>query len=314
MDEFELIEKFFSVNSVANDVIMGIGDDAAILQVPPNHQLVSCVDTLTESVHFLKGTDPKSIAYKAISVNLSDLAAMGAKARWLTLAITLPKLEQSWLQAFQQGLQQALKEYDVALVGGDTTKGALSVTVQAMGLVKQQQFLSRAGAKAEHRIFVSKPLGEAALGLKVLKQELGFKTAQHCIEALNYPRAELDLGLILKDYASACIDISDGLLADLNHILKASQVGALIDLAQIPLPSADLNDTIKLQAALTGGDDYALCFCVPEHLIAPLNKMLQAKNITIYEIGKIIADKTLMFKNMNGLDLNLAATGFKHFE
>jgi thiamine-monophosphate kinase len=272
MNEFALIQRYFWEKSRYNsNVCAGIGDDAALVIPPSNQQLAISVDTLIAGVHFPVDTAPQDIGFKALAVNLSDLAAMGAQPLWFTLALTLPNVDESWLERFSEGLFEISNSYNIQLIGGDTTKGHLSITIQVIGAVPQNQALMRSGAQLGDEIFVTGTLGDAGLALAVLKNKISHKN--HDIIRLNRPTPRVAEGLKLRGIANSAIDISDGLLADLGHILEMSgNVGATLFLDQLPL-SKELQNLKTEQAwrfALSSGDDYELCFTVSpdkSHLI-----------------------------------------------
>jgi thiamine-monophosphate kinase len=304
INEFSLIQKYFNLSSLSTTGCkVGIGDDAAICDVPQNHQLVTTVDTLIAGVHFPINTSPEDIAYKAGAVNVSDLAAMGATAKWMTLALTCPSADEKWLAKFSQSLFEFSKLYNITLIGGDTTRGSLSITIQMMGLVPTNQAILRSGAKIGDKIYVTGTLGDAGLGLKILKNKL--PKNNYLIKRLNRPTPRLEIGINLCGIANSAIDISDGLLADLGHILQASNKGANLQLDKLPfslelLSLIERKEAIKL--ALTAGDDYELCFT-----ISPKNiKYLQNINCTC--IGKI--EEQI---GIRGLNNSFISDGFKHF-
>ena len=259
MDEFNLIDAYFNWGNSPSDVAVPVGDDAAVINIPAHQQLVISVDTFISGVHFPENTPTKAIGHKALAVNLSDLAAMGANPKWFTLALTLPEVDKNWLAEFTQGLKLLADEHHCYLVGGDTTRGPLSITIQVMGLVDKGKVMLRSGAKAGDKIYVTGTLGDAALGLQQPDNKF-------CKQRLDYPTPRVAESTLIKDYASACLDISDGLLQDLSHILKASNVGANLNLQDLPLsPSlSEIDRSEALQYALKGGDDYELLFTIPE--------------------------------------------------
>jgi thiamine-monophosphate kinase len=313
MNEFDIIKRYFSQGIKDSNVLLSIGDDAALVRADPEQALAICVDTLIESVHFPKTTKAEDIAYKAVAVNLSDLAAMGASPRWITLSLTLPAFDAAWLTGFSEGLTEICKEYKVALIGGDTTCGPLSVTVQAHGFVPLDKALKRHGAKTGDKIFVTKALGLAALGLQVMQGKIQIDNAEILINELNRPEPAVQQGLLLREYANSCIDISDGFLADLQHILEAGKVGAAIDLTKLPVADAILDQSLKLQAALTGGDDYGLCFTVAPEKVSNLLKAFSENNFPCYEVGEVTVDRSLLLLNQEQYNLDLGNSGFLHF-
>ncbi len=318
MSEFALIEKWFTWRDTPPNVLLGVGDDAALLAPSQHEALVVTVDTSISGVHFPNNTPAHAVGYKSLAVNLSDLAAMGAKPLWFTLALTLPEANQQWLNEFAQGLQAAAKPHQIFLVGGDTTRGSLSITIQVIGSVPADQALLRSGAQIGDVIAVSGTLGDAAAGLACHQQRLYLPTADanYCLQRLHYPTPRLALGKVLKNIASSCIDISDGLLADLQHILQASQVGAQLDTNKIPFSSAlkRLKKEQRLSFALNGGDDYELLFTIAPEKLPQLHD--QAEKISEafsggFSIIGTINDK----KNSLKLDNNykLSQDGYDHF-
>ena len=236
LSEFELIKQYFLTGGGRRrDVILGIGDDGAVLSIPPGMELVMTVDTLVNGVHFPSQTAPEDIAWKAVAVNLSDLAAMGAEPAWASLSLTLPAAEAEWLHAFSRGMFELLEQYAMQLVGGDTTRGPLSVTMQCHGFVKRGQALRRDGARAGDLVFVSGPLGDAGLALRLSESRVPAEARYRLQRRLDRPHPRIELGLALHGLATAVIDISDGLQADLGHLCRASDVAATIALAQLPL-------------------------------------------------------------------------------
>jgi len=265
VNEFAIIEQYFTKIGQASDcTVLGIGDDAAVVEVPQGQQLVVAIDTLVGGVHFPKNTRPADIAYKALAVNLSDIAAMGAKPAWFQMSLTLADADTHWLSRFANGLKQTADTFRLQLIGGDTCRGALSISIQIAGLVPAGNFVTRSGAAPGDIILVSGELGNAALGLAQGggKIELPQSLRAKCALALNRPQPRLELASFLREFASAAIDISDGLVGDLKHILDASKCGARI--AQIALP---VNSWIEQQNAyhyaLDAGDDYEICCTVP---------------------------------------------------
>ncbi|MCP4765274.1 MAG: thiamine-phosphate kinase [Gammaproteobacteria bacterium] len=263
-NEFAIIQQYFSaIGEPAASTVLGIGDDAAVVEVPVGYQQVVSMDTLIAGVHFPEDTSPADIAYKALAVNLSDLAAMAATPNWFLLSLSLPHSDPPWLEAFADGLRKTAAAFRLQLIGGDTCHGALSISIQVAGLVPAGEFVSRAGASAGDLILVSGELGGAGLGLAHLQGRIDLPEALRadCLQALNRPRPRLELSDFLRRFASAAIDISDGLQGDLAHILKASHCGARIDRAAIPVvPWIERQDLYQL--ALGGGDDYEICCTV----------------------------------------------------
>ncbi len=294
LSEFEVIKRYFSQTFPHRaDVVLGIGDDAALGSVPKGMQLAIAIDTLVAGVHFPNTTSPQDIGYKALAVNLSDMAAMGAIPVWFTLALTCPSnTKVSWLAEFSYGLRELAECYQISLIGGDTTSGPLTITIQITGLVPSQTALQRRGAMPGDSIYVTGTLGDAGLGLAAIQQQMSLPALvyQYVTTRLNRPTPRLLEGHALRGIASSAIDISDGLLADLGHILTASRVGASLYLEQLPLSDAVrsyLSPKNAWQFALSAGDDYELCFTVPPHQEMALSKALAAGSYT--QIGTIEA-------------------------
>ncbi|SMN01862.1 Thiamine-monophosphate kinase [uncultured Candidatus Thioglobus sp.] len=306
MNEFDLIEKYFNWYSGLD--ASGVGDDCAIVSVGTKQHIATTVDTLIEGVHFPKNTSAEDIAYKVLAVNLSDLAAMGATPLYFTLALTLPNIDEQWLEEFSSELKSLAQQYNIRLVGGDTTKGALSITINVTGTVAKSKALLRSGAKLGDEIFVSNTLGDAALAWRQIQAE---KTPSKALLAqFNRPKPQIELGQALAGVANSCIDISDGLEQDLSHILSRSNVGAKITLDALPL-SADVAKYIsKTQdwcIALAGGDDYELCFTVPKSRLDALEVIQDELGINLSKIGVI----TKSGLNIEELDKNCHA--YRHF-
>jgi len=268
LSEFDLIERYFRACGARRaDVRLGVGDDAAILECPAGAELVAAVDTLVAGVHFPQGSPPASIGHRALAVNLSDLAAMGARPAWALLALTLPEADESWLSEFAAGMAALARAHEVALVGGDTTSGPLCVTVQVLGHVPRSAALLRSSGRAGDAIFVSGAPGDAAAGLAIEQGRLApaNETAAYLRERFLYPAPRLALGERLLRYASACIDVSDGLLGDAAKLARASGCGVQIEYEQLPVSEPlvrALGADRARELALTGGDDYELCFSV----------------------------------------------------
>ncbi len=317
MNEFELIDQFFKpIFAKRNDVLFGIGDDAACVLPPPGKNILVSTDTLVSNVHFLPEWGPFDIAYRAAMVNISDMAAMAAEPCWVTLAITLPELNQSWLEPFSRGLEAALSEYNVALIGGDTTRGPLSITITIMGTAPDGQAIRRNGAKPGDVILVSGVLGAAALAVQLFSQnDLPQHDRDELMRKLLRPKPRVDLVSILRFYASSAIDISDGLSADLNHICVASGVGACLTKNLIPIHRL-LNKYLPERAvdlALTGGDDYELCFTVPAASLDAAMKALDKANLVCYPVGTIEEQHGLRMKLADNTYEQLKPRGYSHF-
>jgi len=319
MDEFELIRRYFAeLTPPRADGALGIGDDAALLTAPRGQEVVVTTDTLIAGRHFPDDTDAQAVGWKALAVNLSDLAAMGAEPRWFTLALTLRMVDPEWLAGFAAGLGAMAREVGVALVGGDTTQGALSITITAMGTVPAGKAVRRSGAKAGDAICVTGRLGDAALGLRLLGEGGGRGEArsadlEHLRARLNRPVPRVAAGAALRDLAHAAIDLSDGLAGDLSHILDASGVGAEIRAGKLPMSPAFKNlsepeDRLELQ--VSGGDDYELCVCLPPENVAKLRKRV---DVPLTEIGKVVKGKGLTVLDAKGKKMALDLFGYRHF-
>lgn len=313
LSEFGAIENYFAgLTPRGRGVVLGVGDDAALLAVDADSHLVAAADTLVSGVHFFPDADPADVGYKCLAVNLSDMAAMGAAPRWFTLALTLSdtELAHAWLQGFARGLADLAHQHGISLVGGDLCKGPLSVTIQILGECPQGQAIRRSGAARGDGIYVSGRLGNAAYALALLKS--GRTPHPECRESLLRPVPRVELGCSLRRIASAMIDVSDGLLADLGHLLDASRIGALVNIDAVPChPSldADCDATQKWRCSLSGGDDYELCFTVPPA------RMQELENIgpQVWRIGEITAQPGLRCMRSDGTVYVPDHTGHAHF-
>ncbi|AOU97302.1 thiamine-phosphate kinase [Acidihalobacter yilgarnensis] len=312
--EFDLIARHFSRCPPRDDVCLGVGDDAALLRPPSGQVLVATVDTLIAGVHFPEQTAPEDIGHKSLAVNLSDLAAMGAEPAWVTLAISLPKVDDRWLYAFAEGFYALAARHRVALVGGDTTRGPLCITVQALGWVPEGEALRRTGARPGDDIYVTGTLGDAGLGLAVVQSRIQVDPAHReaLLARLNRPEPRIETGLALRGLASAAIDISDGLAADLGHLLEASGVGARVELDRLPR-----SDAVRLadphgRLALTAGDDYELAFTLPPGCEADLARY--AERLPPYtRIGRVEAVPGLRLIDAQGNPFAFSHRGYDHF-
>lgn len=318
MNEFSLIDTWFKpIPHHRKEVVFGIGDDAACLRVPPGMDLLVSTDTLVEGVHFLPSWRPYDIAYRAVMVNVSDMAAMGASPCWVSLALTLEAADESWLADFSLGLSRALTQYNIALIGGDTTRGPLSITLTIHGLAPTGRAVRRQGAKPQDKIYLSGALGAAAQAVALLDAQ-GIDPADHALlmKALLHPTPRVDLNEALQAYATAAIDISDGLAADLGHICKASQVGALLSLDSIPIHPLvrTYQGEQAVLFAMSGGDDYELCFTVSPLNEASLLEHLAHLGLTGYCIGVIEATPGLRGQTADGPCLLLEEKGYCHFK
>lgn len=319
LGEFELIERYFRNLGVKRaDVRLGIGDDAALLECAPGEQLVAAIDTLVGGTHFPMDSSPASIGHRALAVNLSDLAAMGARPMWALLALTLPKADETWLAAFAAGFGKLARIHDIALVGGDTTAGPLSITVQVLGSAPPSKALLRSGGKPNDILFVSGTPGDAAAGLAVEQGKLEVGDAGHATylrERFLFPTPRVELGQRLRDYVSACIDVSDGLLGDAGKLAAASSCGVHIECSQLPI-SPPLAAVVSAQRArefaLTGGDDYELCFAVPPAALEALQRDLPASDWSYRRIGELQAKRGSVVTH-HGTVIEFSHSGFDHF-
>ena len=319
MAEFELINQYFKSTTVQrDDVLLGIGDDCAILSPPPGKQLAVSTDTLISGVHFPENTTAEDIGYKSLAVNLSDLAAMGAEPAWVSLAISLPEANETWVSEFMQGFNQLASKHNVALIGGDTTRGPLSITVSVTGFVEADRSLKRSNAKAGDVIFVTGNLGDARLGLECILGNVFIHDAAaeaYFLACLNRPEPKIAIGQLLTNHPVAAIDLSDGLLADLNHICVASSVGASIYLDKLPLSKQFLNandDELNWSMICNAGDDYELCFTCPPGSVDNLLNDLNKQGIEVFPIGKI-NNTTVLTCYLNGAEYSHVGSGYNHF-
>ena len=308
MDEHLLIQKYFSDIGSAflaeHNVEVPIGDDASFVSTNSNTQQVNSIDTSIEGVHFLATMTAEDIAYRSCVVALSDLAACGARPQWYSIALTLPELDEDWLQGYSSGLKKFSEEYRIPLIGGDTTKGSLTISVQVMGEVDKGKTLLRSKAKADQLIFVSGVIGDAYLGLIELQND---PKSEKNVNSYLYPKARIDLGLGLIDLATAAIDISDGLIQDLELICNSSGVGAEIYFEKIP--TSKNNKTLEL---INSGDDYELCFTADADKLDQIIKLSKTLNIPLTEIGRITSSREFILYDKDLKPMN-PASGYKHF-
>ena len=312
MDEFALIRRHFAgLTSASEGVVLGIGDDCALLDVPPKHHLAITTDSLVAGRHFPLDTAPHDIGWKSLAVSLSDLAAVGAQPRAFTLALTLESADERWLSEFARGLGELAQMHGIALIGGDTTRGPLNINITAMGVVPIGASLQRDGARPGDTVCVTGTLGDAALALK-----LGATGAGPFLQSrLDRPTPRVAAGLALRDAASAAIDLSDGLAGDLAHILEASGVGAEIQIEHLPL-SDELEQRVplmhdRLPLQLRGGDDYELCVCIPADLVKAARSRL---DVPLSVIGYITVEPGLRFIDAAGATIAVPLHGYRHFE
>jgi thiamine-monophosphate kinase len=316
MSEFELIKRYFT--RATPGALLGVGDDAALLRPSDGNVLAVSTDMLASGTHFFADADPYLLGHKTLAVNLSDMAAMGALPRWATLAIALPEADEAWLERFSAGFFALAQRYRVELVGGDTTRGPLNLCVTIIGEVPQGAALLRSGAQPGDEIWVSGRLGDAALALAHLQRRTLLSEAEFaaCAPALYQPQPRVELGLALRGIASSAIDISDGLLADLGHILHASQAAAEIDWVRVPVSSvlrAHADRPQAMQCALSGGDDYELCFTAPAGRDAEIENIGARLGLPLTRIGKVVAGHGCIVHDAAGNPLNPESDGYDHF-
>ncbi|MBV7405341.1 thiamine-phosphate kinase [Enterobacter sp. ENT03] len=318
--EFSLIARYFDrVRRARLDVETGIGDDCALLNIPDKQTLAISTDTLVSGNHFLPDISPVDLAHKALASNLSDLAAMGADPAWLTLAITLPEVDESWLEAFSDSLFEQINYYDMQLIGGDTTRGPLSMTLGIYGYVPVGRALKRSGAKPGDWIYVTGTPGDSAAGLAILQNRLRVENeqdAQGLLKRHLRPTARILHGQALRDLASAAIDLSDGLSSDLGHIVKASNCGAILDMDAMPFSDAMRRHVEPEQAlrwALAGGEDYELCFTVPERNRGALDVAIGHLGVPFTCVGQMSADVEGIQFSRDGKPVSFDLKGYDHF-
>ncbi|MBI1425564.1 MAG: thiamine-phosphate kinase [Gammaproteobacteria bacterium] len=319
LSEFDIIKEFFASRQINTDLVtVGIGDDAAVINTRSDEQLLISVDTLNIGVHFPQQTSAFDIGYKALAVNLSDIAAMGGVPKWFTLAMSLPEANHDWLEAFTEGLSSLAQQYQLSLVGGDTTRGPLSITIQIAGTVPTGQSLKRRGARVEDNIYVTGTLGDAAAALMLCQNKLSAdaNTSERLLQRLNHPMPRISIGQALRGIATSCIDVSDGLAADLGHILEASGVGAELLLTALPRSTA-LNALLCEEAQLQdwqlyGGDDYELCFTAPASQHDQVMAISLRENCPITRVGKIIREAG-MFCVDDEQHTPVVIRGYDHF-
>ncbi|MBB6091544.1 thiamine-monophosphate kinase [Povalibacter uvarum] len=309
LGEFDLIARYFARHAARGDVLLGIGDDAAVIATPADRRLVIAMDTIVEGVHFPVGTAAADIGYRALAVNLSDLAAMGAEPAWMTLSLSLPESEAQWVAAFAQGLFELADLHGVALIGGDTVRGPMVITVQVAGYVETDRWLTRSGAKEGDLIFVSGSVGEAAAGLSVIQQSgPGAAASRSLRQRFLRPQPRVELGRHLRMFATAAMDISDGLLTDLDKLCAASNCGAEVDVGALPISAAMremFDEASCVDYALAGGDDYEIMFTV-----RPAQVALVPAGCT--RIGAITKGKDVRCIR-DGLPVTVRRRGYDHF-
>jgi len=322
LGEFELIDRFFARSRVAGplrqDVVLGVGDDAALLRVPADTDLVVSVDTVVSGRHFPPDSPPRSIGHRSLAVNLSDMAAMGATPAWATLALTLPRADAAWLESFADGLIALAEAHDVALVGGDTTAGPLTVSIQIMGLIARGTALRRSGASPGDLLVVTGTLGDAGAGLALVTG--GLATAEHAaakelVERFEYATPRVGFGTGARGVASAAMDLSDGLVGDLPKLARASGLAAHVEVARLPISRA-LRAVVPLaqgrEWALAAGDDYELLLAVPPSRFEELSSTAARLNLTLTAIGELRPGMGVTW-TLDGAPYAAPSNGFDHF-
>jgi len=314
--EFDLIARHFT--RATPGAVLGVGDDCALLAPTPGMQLAVSSDMLLEGRHFSPQDSPAGLGHKSLAVNLSDLAAMGATPRWATLAIALPEENDAWLTAFARGFFRMADQHGIELVGGDTTRGALTLSITVIGEVPPGQALRRDGARAGDDVWVSGTIGSAALALAYRQGRLFMEQidAAKVLPALYLPTPRVELGIALRGIATSAIDISDGLLGDLGHILERSHVGAALEFAALPtLPVAQayLQEAVARDCVLAGGDDYELCFTAPADRREAVGAAAKAAGVAVTRIGRITAESGLTLIGTDGQPMPFEHTGYDHF-
>lgn len=321
MAEFSIIEKYCRDIGVQHkSTKLNIGDDAAIIAIPSDMELAISVDTMVEGVHFYSGTDPAFIAHKLAAVNLSDMAAMGAKPKWATLTLTLPNQDETWLATFSSSLDAISKQYDVQLIGGDTSQGPLNLSLQIMGLLPKGKALTRDNARVGNDVYVSSTLGDAALALQCIEGSIKYRgqDLDRLRNALERPEPQVQLGLGLLNIARSCIDLSDGLVADLSHLAKLSEVSIELDVERLPLsPEYQRYVTFggNIDLALTGGDDYQLAFTATPARRGELIELSKSVGVPITKIGSVVDAQNEVIKLMQGGNTYQIKnqSGYEHF-
>ena len=316
MLEFDLIQRYFTRATPGAE--LGVGDDAALLRVGSGMELAVSTDMLVSGTHFLPDADPFLLGHKTLAVNLSDLAAMGAQPRWATLALSLPQADAAWLQKFSEGFFSLADQHGVELIGGDTTRGPLNLCVTIMGEVPRGAALRRSGAQPGDDIWISGELGDAALALAHLQGKVQLSAADYsaCAPALHQPVPRVALGLALRGVAHSAIDVSDGLLADLGHVLESSQVGAEIQFNMLPVSERlrpYLAEAAGTHCALAGGDDYELCFTSPVTRRSAVEALSKRLDLPLARIGAIVAGSGCIVRAADSRVINIEESGYDHF-
>jgi thiamine-monophosphate kinase len=319
MGEFDLITRYFT--RPAKRAVLGVGDDCALWQIQPGMQLAVSTDMLVEGRHFLSTVPPKRLGHKALAVNLSDLAASGAKPVAFTLALAMPRIDEAWLQGFSVGLLALADQHTCELVGGDTTQGPLTICITVMGEVPPGDALLRQGAQVGDDIYISGSVGDARLALEVMRGQITLSASdfESCRQRMEQPQPRIALGLALRGVANACIDVSDGLAGDLGHVLKASQVGAVLttdwvqDSAAISVAMQSLPFARRLDMALAGGDDYELLFTAAPEQAEAVQHAANEADVSVTCIGRITTGSGLQVLDLQGVPMSRRFASFDHF-
>lgn len=323
MNEFQLIDRFFKpLQFGALQPAVSIGDDCAVMDIPSGYQLALTMDTLVENIHFFSTDLPFDIAYKALAVNLSDLAAMSAKPIFITLSLTMPLLDPVWLSAFADGLKPLMQTYQLNLIGGDICKGPLSITIQAHGLLPKNKAVLRSGARVSDDLYVSGTLGDAGLAFYLKQNDYHLGEIQdQLLKRLHHPTPRVELGLALQNIASCMIDLSDGLAADLGHILNQSQAGAHVLYDSLPksknfiktLEKISMPLELQIEHLLNFGDDYELCFSAPQKFRQAITDLQTQLNTRITQIGSIQAHQEFKLLDSQNQSIPFQVKGHQHF-
>jgi thiamine-monophosphate kinase len=320
LNEFDIIKKYFTRPSKKSSVVNGVGDDCAVVTVSHDKHLVMSMDTLVSGRHFPQEASAFHIGQRALCTSLSDLAAMGAKPLWFTLGLTLPSVNETWLKEFSEGLSVIADEYTVELIGGDTTKGSLTITIQVHGEVDQGKALLRSNAQIGDAVFVTDFLGDGAAALAMLNNLLpcNLTSRDYLLQRFYAPKPQIAAGQKIAPYANAAIDISDGLLADVEHIARASRVGIAIDIERLPIAAETkaMGQDRCLQWALSGGDDYQLVFTVPPQQLPHVQLLLDQGMITVTHIGDVVegCGQVQCFLQGELYDTATLSKGYQHFD
>lgn len=320
LSEFDIIARFFTHPAPA--ARLGVGDDAALVRVRRGMELAVSTDMLVSGRHFFRDADPRALGHKALAVNLSDMAAMGATPRWATLSLALPEADPAWLRAFSSGFMRLAREYRVDLIGGDTTGGALAICVQILGEVPSGRALTRSGARVGDDVWVSGNLGDAALALAALRKRIALapRDLARVRKRLDLPAPRVALGIALRGVATSAIDISDGLIADLGHICERSNVSVIVEFGRLPVSAVVrryLDRPLMRSALLAGGDDYELCFTAPRSRRGRIERIAGRTGVGLTRIGEIVPPRDrgspVSVLGRGGKPIALTRGGFDHF-